>query len=486
MIQPTYGEIKNAKTIRSENRVKAEVNFTLAEDIKKSVSVNAKAFLVSSKSENGKTEVKSKVVFTLVYLSEDGYKKIETDTDVSTSFPFENCIISLSVSDAKLLSGGSSAAVNVIFTAEYKTFEENSYLQGGDNIIIRENTEEIDIRYQPKDNRHTVSDEFDLDYAIKEVLTHNATVALNEVSAGLGRIIFEGEVILTLKALPFSENNDILKERKIIPFRFELDYSDCSPEMFAFGNVEVVSNNLKIFSDEDKNTCRVSVDVGLLISGEAVGKESVAFIEDAYLKDFNSGLTVKNLKLNRFAGRKVVTEKINGIVGESTDGGRIVAVMGESLFVYGTNASGETLNIDGAVRCDVVFKNSDNGISTKVAEIPYSIEILEKLTAESIKICLLDLSAKIRNGEIEIDAVLLISYNAFEEKTVMCVEDITEGERRNLSQSAISVFIPTKGDGIWEIAKQFGSDEDEIKRLNPDLNFPLSGEERIIIYRQKI
>lgn len=486
MIQPTYGEIKNTKTIKTENRVKAEVNFALTEDIKKSVSVNAKAFLISSKCENGKTEVKSKVVFTLVYLSEDGYKKIETDTDVSTSFPFENCMVSISVSDAKLLSGGSCAAVNVIFSAENKIFEEKTYLTGGEGVILKENTEEVDVRYLSKDNRHIVSDEFDLDYSIKEVLTHNSIVVLNEVGAGLGRIIFEGEIILTLKALPFSENNDILKERKIIPFRYELDYADCSPEMLVFGNAEIVSSNLKVFSDEEKNTSRVSVDVGVFISGEAVGKERVSFIEDAYSKEFNCGLTVNNLKLNRFIGRKVITERISGTVGESLDGGRIVTAMGESLLVYGTTYGNETLNIDGAVRCDVVIRNSDNGISTKVAEIPYSVEVSEKLSVENVKISLLDLSAKLRNGEIEIDASLLISYNAFEEKIVACVEDITEGERRNLSQSAISVFIPTKGDGIWEIAKQFGSDEDEIKRLNPNLEFPLSGDERIIIYRQKI
>jgi hypothetical protein len=46
------------------------------------------------------------------------------------------------------------------------------------------------------------------------------------------------------------------------------------------------------------------------------------------------------------------------------------------------------------------------------------------------------------------------------------------------------VFIPTAGDLLWDVAKSLGVSEEEVLKTNPDLQFPLSGEERIVIYRE--
>ena len=48
------------------------------------------------------------------------------------------------------------------------------------------------------------------------------------------------------------------------------------------------------------------------------------------------------------------------------------------------------------------------------------------------------------------------------------------------------MFIPAAGDELWDVSKRLACTEDEVTRLNPDLEFPLKGDERIIIYRQKI
>ena len=56
---------------------------------------------------------------------------------------------------------------------------------------------------------------------------------------------------------------------------------------------------------------------------------------------------------------------------------------------------------------------------------------------------------------------------------------------RNKPTCAISVYLPEKGDELWDICKRLGLREDEITANNPDLVFPLTGNERIIVYRQK-
>jgi LysM repeat protein len=64
------------------------------------------------------------------------------------------------------------------------------------------------------------------------------------------------------------------------------------------------------------------------------------------------------------------------------------------------------------------------------------------------------------------------------------ITKVTEGEDKPVNDSAISVYIPKPNDSLWEISKELGVTEEEILKINKDLTFPLSGEERIVVYRE--
>jgi len=486
MILPTFSPVNRIGLIQMETRIKAETEFNLLEQIKKPVSVKAKAFTLSTESDNGMTKARAKVVFYLVYLSEDGYKKVESETEVVGEFQRENLTVTVKACDAKVQSNGQTATASVIFSAEGKIQEEKDCLSGGEGVIIKERCEDFDFYYKAKDGRQTVSDEFEVNYPIGEVLSYGCNAYLNSVTCGLGRIIFEGEAILTVKALPFAENNDIVKERKIIPFRYELDLDDAMPEMRASGNVEVVTTNVKVFADEAKSKSAVSVDVVLCFSGEAVSSQTVTLAEDAYVKESYSDVSHGEIESSCFNEQKCVTQKLTALAGVAIDGGRVITSLGESVAVYSVKCENGLLTVDGGVKCDVVFKNADNGITSVNAETPFSFDFTVEGIASSVKVVLVDLNARVRNGEIEIDAQLKVSYKSFIDKKVRYVDGITEKEKRNGLDSAISVYLPNGGDGIWEIAKELGVTEEEIRRYNGDLEFPLAENDRVIIYRQKI
>ena len=95
-------------------------------------------------------------------------------------------------------------------------------------------------------------------------------------------------------------------------------------------------------------------------------------------------------------------------------------------------------------------------------------------------------TARVRNGEIELETYLELSYCRYQTEKFSCVEDVVEMGQRNRVDCAISVFVASRGDEIWDVAKRLGSDEEEILKYNSDLSFPLDGDERIILYRQKL
>ena len=88
-------------------------------------------------------------------------------------------------------------------------------------------------------------------------------------------------------------------------------------------------------------------------------------------------------------------------------------------------------------------------------------------------------------GECEGEASLKIIVVDGETKTVCYLTEATEGEQKEVCASAISVYIPSAGDGLWETAKKLSESPENIRVANPELTFPLSGKERILIFRAK-
>ena len=54
----------------------------------------------------------------------------------------------------------------------------------------------------------------------------------------------------------------------------------------------------------------------------------------------------------------------------------------------------------------------------------------------------------------------------------------------SLYKSIISVYMAKKGDTAWDVMRAMGEAEDVILEQNPHLCFPLSGTERITVFRK--
>ena len=190
--------------------------------------------------------------------------------------------------------------------------------------------------------------------------------------------------------------------------------------------------------------------------------------------------------MNFFKEQKRFHEKVVCQGERALDGGRILTVLGESVSLISVKTDCGNVSVDGTVKADVVFKNADNGIVCVPCECPFSFDFSEDGEPSDLSVVLTNLNARVRNGEIELETHLEVCYNLFDCKKVSCAVDLIQLGERNRKGSAISVFVASRGDDVWDVAKRLGSDEEEILKYNGDLTFPLEGDERIILYRQKI
>ena len=90
-----------------------------------------------------------------------------------------------------------------------------------------------------------------------------------------------------------------------------------------------------------------------------------------------------------------------------------------------------------------------------------------------------------QEGEIEAEATLKITLRKERKVLSRLVCSAEEGEAVEEPDSAISVYIPRAGDGLWELAKSLKKTPEEVLANNPDVEFPIREGQRVIIYRKK-
>ena len=104
--------------------------------------------------------------------------------------------------------------------------------------------------------------------------------------------------------------------------------------------------------------------------------------------------------------------------------------------------------------------------------------------ALSVLVC--GMSARQRQeGEIDAEATLKITVQEKRTVTARLVSSAEEGEALQQSDSAVSVYIPRAGDGLWELAKSLKKSPEEVSASNPDIEFPVREGQRVIVYRKK-
>ena len=71
-----------------------------------------------------------------------------------------------------------------------------------------------------------------------------------------------------------------------------------------------------------------------------------------------------------------------------------------------------------------------------------------------------------------------------EKQQVKYLKEIKACGEKPCENCAISVYIPMAGEELWSLSKRLNVCPEELVATNKDLQFPLSGKERIVIYRQ--
>ncbi|MBP5467596.1 MAG: redoxin domain-containing protein, partial [Clostridia bacterium] len=159
----------------------------------------------------------------------------------------------------------------------------------------------------------------------------------------------------------------------------------------------------------------------------------------------------------------------------------------EKIEVVSAIKKDNSLSIVGALTVNGLFVGDDGVMFTRKSEVPFETSIPCEAEGE------ISLSAAIKSAtvklitftETECDAEAVFTVYVKDAFAVEVISEIEEGEPKIVPDAAVSVYIPLAGEGLWELSKRLNVCPESLVSTNPDLQFPLTGKERIVVYRQK-
>ena len=139
--------------------------------------------------------------------------------------------------------------------------------------------------------------------------------------------------------------------------------------------------------------------------------------------------------------------------------------------------------VEGVLTADIIYR-SENGIESVRAEVPYSVEIDGEFGADCDAVCFVEsIKAKARRGELDIEAEVGLLLCCRECCDAEYISEVTVGEEKERNDSALSLYIVSEGDEMWDVCKALTATPDDIMKQNPTLELPLTPGDRLVYFR---
>jgi len=205
-------------------------------------------------------------------------------------------------------------------------------------------------------------------------------------------------------------------------------------------------------------------------------------------------MATESYKFGRYMFSKCLNEKIEGSAALETGMpyiDSVTALCGARMNIANAFAENDRIRIEGLVNVGVIYWNRESESHSSVqVELPFSVTASVPGVKEGCEIIakgvICDISARPRKGtEVDITASVSVNAQVFEICEGLCVKEAEIGEPRSAKMSAIAVYVTKDGETLWDAAKALRTTPELIMSYNPGLKVPLSGGEKILVYRQR-
>ena len=391
----------------------------------------------------------------------------------------------LTVQSTKVRREGGQIVVSCIVEGAFFIYGEkrHTYLAGGEGLLVQQAEQSFVSRYVALANVED-EDAFECDF-VKDILLHTESVCVNSVRSGVGSVDVDGELCVHFCALN-GAGKPCAYER-LIPFKTQVLIDNAMPETVATAKVSVLSAQVSADADEERGQSKIVLSYQLSIGVSVDEKMDVTVCADAY-----STTVETELKYEKVAGRyalndKIVVERIHGAplfaraIGDGESVLAIVCPKGSASI----EKSDRGWDVQGLIEGKALISKGE-GVQCVDVSLPYLFPVDVAGAECDVECSVYGFGIRTRaSGEMEGECTVKLRLSPCEDACACYLSEAVAGEQRQEKTCAVSVYVPTVGDDLWATAKRLNVTPDGLRAANPALNFPLKGDERLFVYRQK-
>ncbi|MDE6472137.1 MAG: DUF3794 domain-containing protein [Clostridia bacterium] len=439
-------------------------------------------------------KISGRVSLKLVYLDSEGklgsfdyisdFSEDIADEAVIADMP---CLVKANIVDSVSSITGTEIKVQTVVELLPTVVEINTVelLEEGEGALALREEQDYQKYLATVSEEFEVSEEYACGARVDDVLLYDAKVVVCNVDNGDDKLTVSGQ--LEVSVIYSSEG---VHATKNISLPFVQELATCGENLRACIVAKIKDSRLIIEGDDNDNTLKMIICVAL--QGFVMQSEKTSAIIDLYSPTNALVVSKETVRFDRQNGVMRFEERISGSVAVDSGDDGIKSVI-SSVVTQNTLsnlvAMQDCILAEGILNTCVIYISESDVIKCIQVELPYSLQFDKEGVSADDMLCgsaiATDCSHKVkRDREVELTANIVLSVCSKTPVENVVIKSLEEGECLQANTSAISVYIPSKGESIWQVAKTLGMSIESIMEQNPTLGEVMQGDERIVIYRE--
>ncbi len=498
-------ELKYAKTIGTET-VPVAMTLTNGEGvISRVVSIHSTPYVEQVVANTGSVQIDGKLCAkVIVELVDGGYSCLEGTTnfsihnmnaEITPESEIFALVYNVGVNNVQASEQSVTLSVNVLARIKMLCAERVKYIEDLPTAQVKRESLNYSDIVAATTQEFELETEFDLPSSISKILCVESRLALNRVEAGTDVITLAGEIYSNLVYLTNDEQPKLKNQRYVQTFSHELLANNITADDRVSATIQNCTLSYEVQGELNsakstiilKNTCKTNIFV--------YQNKSVELIGDAFCPNYFLNSEYSSFISQEFSGTELTFEKVDGSITLGEDSARIdrvLSVNAGNVVVKNYEVAENEVSVSGVLTSNIIYTLDDDTGSTQsvFAEVPFNVIVKHDGINENSEITLNVVPKEIearnkKSKEIDILAEIAIELTFAKNKNDGILQSMSLGDKRPTNTSAIGLYIIPEAEDLWSISKALAIPSEMIMAQNPDLTFPITSPQRIIIYKEK-
>lgn len=451
-----------------------------------SLAVDGKAISVTA--FDGYADVEGRANFKLVYVDAEGVPKgvdynadfsVKVEGDISADdillSKIEIVETDVTADGSLLLSAVIDVSVNTVKRCEFEALTEAEQCYKTLKKAL------IPEFIATKTSVLQVYDEISVG-EVESILLVDSSVIIRKATAEDNLVRVEGTVYASVT---FAESGEIKAKTLEIPLSDEIAVDGVRAGDKVSADAVIRNSRIVLQGVTGDNIIRYESDAAITL--RVFRDRETELIGDMFM--LTNEVDIKRAK-NSFVcldDCKYFSERVSGtaVLSDNRAAARdIIALPYARCYTSRADSSEDGLTVEGLVNTDIIYRD-ENGYNSVRAEIPFSVTLPgDFATGVKVSCCIEEIAARVkRDREIEVNLTLGIQACEYTECEAEYICEVELGAEKEQNTSALSLYIVSDGDEMWDVCKALTATPEEILKQNPTLTLPLADGERIIYFR---